>query len=71
MKSPAELQREQKYAHHDWHLDELTVWDHGVIRATAVKEFVNSKKSDNITVVIEAFLIYLTSKGYRITKVKK
>jgi hypothetical protein len=70
-KTPSQEQRAQKYAHHDWHLDELTEWDHGVIRSTAVKSFVETKKADNITVVIDAFMMYLVSKGYRIVKEKK
>lgn len=70
MKSPAEEQKAQKYAHHDWHLDDLTEWDRGIIRTNAISSFVNTKKGDRVDIVIDSFLLYLASKGYRITKVK-
>jgi len=67
-KEPWELQHERKYRDHDFIEEDLTEFALQTIREIAVKEFVGTRESDNVKLSICAFMGYLTSKGFRITK---
>jgi len=66
--SDAEKQRRQKYRDHDLSIDDLTQVDFAMIKNAAIKNFIETRRSDNAELIIESFMGFLTSKGFRIIK---
>lgn len=68
MDSPWENQRKLKYRDHDIVLEDIKDLDFTIIKGTAIRNFVESRESDQVKLIIGSFMGYLTSKGYRVTK---
>lgn len=66
-----ELAAEEKVRDHDLHPSEIDQWDIANIKGIAIRNFVETRESDGTVLTIQAFMGYLTSKGFRITKVVK
>jgi hypothetical protein len=65
---PWDKEREQKYRDHDLPLEDLKPRDIEAVRGAAITGFTRTPESDNVKLIISAFMGFLTSKGYRITK---
>lgn len=63
-----ERQHKQKYRDHDIAPEELSLRDIDRVRESAQQAFVQTKESDNVRLIVNSFMGFLTSKGYRITK---
>lgn len=66
--SEAEKQRRQKYRDHDLVTEDLKPMDLETIRGGAIRGFVETRKSDNVELIVDSFMSFLTSRGYRIVK---
>lgn len=66
-----EEQQALKFRDHDLTLDCMSKNDIEMVRGMAIRSFVDTKQSDTVAAIIEAFMSYLVAKGYRITEVKK
>ena len=64
----AEKQRRLKYRDHDLVLDDLKPMDFETIRGAAIRGFVETKRGDRVELLVEAFMGFLTARGYRIVK---
>lgn len=68
---PWDAQRKAKYRDHDLVIEDVREGDFEAIRSSAVRSFIETRGSDNVRLICQAFMGYLTSKGYRITKENK
>lgn len=66
-----EEQHDERYRHHDLAAEDISIYDVLTVKGVAIRNFVETRESDGTRLTIEAFMGYLTSKGYRITKEKK
>lgn len=66
--SPWEQQRRFKHRYHDIAVEDIPRLEIEFMRGDAAKEFVETRESDNVKLIIGVFLGYLTSKGYRVVK---
>lgn len=57
-----------KYKQHDIHIEDISDYDFNLIKSQGISMLVNTHRTSQVPVIIEAFMGYLTSKGYRITK---
>jgi predicted metal-dependent TIM-barrel fold hydrolase len=57
-----------KYRYHDIHLEDISDHDFSQIKSQGISLLVNTAHNSQVPVIVEAFMGYLTSKGYRITK---
>lgn len=65
---PWEQQKKEKYRDHDLVVEDIKDRDFISIKGHAIKAFVDTKESDQTKLIVTAFLGFLTSNGYRITK---
>lgn len=68
---PWEEERRRKYEFHDLPAADITDHDYSLIRSSAVKGYVQTPERDNVKLIVSAFLDFLASRGYRVTKEKK
>lgn len=66
--SEVEKQRRQRYKDHDLPIEDIPRRDIDHVRELAIRDFVETRDSDNVKLIIASFLGYLTSKGYRVVK---
>lgn len=67
-KEPWEIQHERKYRDHDLPVEDLTRSDFDSVRSASHQIFRETPESDNVKIIVSAFIGLLTAKGYRITK---
>lgn len=60
-----------KYKNHDIHIEDISQRDLDQIKSYAINEFVTTSKSSQVPLIIDSFMCYLSSNGYRITKEEK
>lgn len=61
-------QKKAKYRDHDLVVEDLKLRDIDTVRSAATRSFIETRESDNVTLIISAFMGFLTSQGYRIVK---
>lgn len=71
MSEEADKQRALKYRDHDLPIEDIPSRDVETIRGFAVRDFVTSRENDQVKLIVNAFLGYLTSHGYRVVKKEK
>lgn len=71
MADEARKQRELKYRDHDIHKSDISAADYVKIKSDAIRSFVDTAESDQVRLIVDSFMGYLTSQGYRIIKEKK
>lgn len=69
--SSSDVQIKLKYCDHDFAIEDLKSLEIDKIRSQAIRGFVETQDSDNVSLIIKSFMGYLTSKGFRITKKEK
>lgn len=65
-----EKQVRMKYEKHDLLIDEISEIDFLELKRLALKKFVEENKSEQVPLIVEAFMGYLTSKNFRIVKIE-
>lgn len=68
---PWDAQNKLKYEHHDLPFADLVIDDFYAIRSLAHQKFTRTNETDNVKLIVDAFVDLLTKKGYRIVKEKK
>lgn len=68
MNDPWDEQKTLKYRDHDLVLDDIREVDFLIIKSQASKAYVETNESNQSKLIISAFMGFLTSKGYRISK---
>jgi hypothetical protein len=68
MSDPVVQQRARKYRDHDLVIEEIKELDFIRIKDAAIRDFVGTKESGQVKLIVDAFMGYLTSKGFRIVK---
>ena len=66
---PWDKQEKAKYAEHDLSIEDFKLSDFDAVRSQAVRDFRETKQSDNVALIVASFMGFLTSKGYRIVKI--
>jgi hypothetical protein len=65
---PWDVQKREKYRDHDLPLEDISERDFLHIRGFAIRDFVETRDSDSVKLIVSSFMSFLTSKGYRIIK---
>lgn len=66
MMNEGEKQQALKYRDHDLSIEDLSAYDIEMIRGQAIRNFVETRESDRVALIVASFLSFLTSKGFRV-----
>lgn len=67
-REPWEKQSQEKVKFHDFAVDSIKDWEFEQMRVQAINAYVTTKKNNSVEIIIDSFMAFLTTKGYRIVK---